>query len=150
MHLLYVKEIVERVRPCVVCVVGLAKCCLGNIVVDDIRMECMRHSVDERRCKIDTEVRTEGQSFQRFDVDIGVAEETPVVEVVVLVLIKLTERVLAVAHSAYRSCECSTILLIYRYRWRHLQCVLHRRSINLLVISQCEVLADGYYLVNNK
>lgn len=94
----------------------------------------MRHCIDERRGVVDTEVRAEDESFERLDVDKGIAKDTPVVEVVVLVMVKFAQLVLAVAHATYRSGECCTVLLVNRDGRRHLERVLHRSRIHLLII----------------
>ena len=148
MVLLYVEEIVERVRPCVVGVVGLSEVCLGYVVVHDVRLEGVCHGIDERGGVVDTEVGTEHEALERLDVDVGVSEQSPIVEVVVLVMVKLTQGVLAVAHATDWSGERGAVCLIHWHRRRHLQGVLHWCRVHLLGVRQREVLAHGHHLAD--
>ena len=110
-------------------------------------MISIRHRIDKRSLKIQTEVRTQGQSLDRLQFYEGITEDAPVVEVVIAVLILLTTRVLTVGHTSYRTCEGLAIFFVNRNDRRHLQGILHRMAIYLRGISQCYILTYGYNLV---
>ena len=106
--------IVCCVRPCPTSLVGLVNIYLWNIVVHDVRVVSISKGADKCAVKVKTEVRTEQKSLHRLDVNISVTEDSPYIKTVVSVVIKLTYRVLTVTHTTYRTCECLSILFIYR------------------------------------
>ena len=78
-------------------------------------MICVCKRADECAVEVKTEVRTEYKTLHRLDVNIGITEDSPHVKTVVSVVIKLTDRVLTVAHTSYRTCESLAVLFIYRH-----------------------------------
>ena len=145
--LAYLGNVLGCVRPCPVSLIVIRERCLGDVIVDNIGMISIRHRIDKRCLEIQTEVRTQGQSFYRLQFYESITEDAPVVEVVVAVLILLTTRVLTVGHTTHRTCEGLAIFFVNRNDGRHLQGILHRMAIYLRGISQSQILTYGYDLV---
>ena len=79
---------------------------------------------------VDTEVRTEEHALNRCDVNIRIGKDTPLLQTIVLVMVKLTHRVLTVTHTTYGTREGHAINLIDGQCGRHLQRILQRGTIN--------------------
>ncbi len=113
-------------------------------------MERISVGVDKRRVIVETEIRTEQKAFERFYVDIGVAEQTPYLKSVVLVECQFTHGVLTVAHVSDRSGICYSVCLEYRNDRGHFQGILQWFAVDLVGIGEGEVLPyrnDFAYIV---
>ena len=97
---------------------------------------------------VKTEVGTQCKTLDGLNVDVAITKDTPHLQTVVAVVIKLAKRVLTVAHPTYRTREGNAVLFIDRYCGRHLQCVLQRLTVNLVRIGNRSILANGDHLVH--
>ena len=111
-------------------------------------MPCVGNAVDVFRPQVETEVRTEQQTLDGFDVYECITEDTPHLQAVVTVVIELAQRVLAVAHATYRTREGLAVLFINGHCGGHLQSVLQRLAVNLIRIGDRSILTDGNHLVH--
>ena len=140
MNILYIEEIVQSVRPCVISIVGLTKvgsCC---IVIHNIWCKGMRQCINEWCSIVDSEIWAKQQPLDRGNVNIHISEYMPIVKMIILIMIQFAHRILSVAHTTNRTTKCNTVLFINRYYWAHLQSILHRSTINLFVVAYSEVL----------
>ena len=121
---------------------------LGNVVVHDVRMVSISLRIDERAVVIDAEAGAERETLERLDIHVGITEEAPIVQAVVLVVIGFAQGILAVTHAAHGAGEGCAVLFIHRNDGRHLQRILHRGYVHLAGIGDGEVLAHGDVLVD--
>ena len=139
--------VVGRVGPCPVCFIIMRQCCLCNIIIDNIRMIRIRHWINERRIMVDTKVRSKWQSFNRFQFNISITKQTPIIQMIITVIVRFAQWILTVAHTTDRTCKCCPVFLIYRNSRCHFQSILHRSTVHLTRISHSEILTNSQILI---
>ena len=143
-----IKIILSSVRPCPLCAVGLSQFTGIGVIVDNVRVPGVSQCADVTIGIVDTEVRTDQQSFDGGDVGIGVGKDAPFLQTVVLVMIELAHWVLAVRHTTYRTGECLAVNLVNGQRGRHFQGVLQRCTIYIIRIREGSILTNRHNLVD--
>ena len=92
---------------------------------------------------VDTEVRTEEHTLNWCDVNICIGKDTPLLQTIVLIMVKLTHWVLAVAHTTYGTRESHAVNLIDRQCGRHFQRILQWCTIHAVRIREGCIFTYG-------